>query len=150
MFVIVEIGQACKHNNYKTIITKCFVASQTSMNVILQMEDVNTIVLTPLEAQPAAVMRDTCWIRMVWTAVVSNITDQNCFFHDDKLQGPPLIDNFVVQILMSVKPVIWTTVIQMHSVLTQKEVSSAFATQVTLEMGSTVQVRYITNKFIFR
>jgi len=64
MFVIVEIGRACKHNNYKTIITKCFVASQTSMNVILQMEDVNTIVLTPLEAPPAAVMRDICWIRM--------------------------------------------------------------------------------------
>ena len=32
----------------------------------------------------------------------------------------------------------------MHSVLTQKGVLAAFATQVTLEMGSTVQVRYGT------
>ena len=56
-----------------------------------------------------------------------------------------LIGMFVLmQILMSVRALIWTTVMRMHSVLTLKGVIPALATRVTLEMGSTVQVRYRT------
>ena len=34
------------------------------MNVKLQMEGVNTVVLTPLEASPAAVTQGTNWMEM--------------------------------------------------------------------------------------
>ena len=45
-----------------------------------------------------------------------------------------------MQTLMSVK--VATTVMRMHSALTQRGVSPAPATLATLEMESTVQVRY--------
>ena len=88
---------------------------------------------------------------MAWTAVVRKIIDQQIqFCQDDKLQLTPSISIFVVmQISMSVKIVTWTIVMEMHSVLTLKGVSSAPATRVILEMGSTVQVRYSTNKYYY-
>ena len=64
----------------------------------------------------------------------------------------PSCENFVLQFtifcyflqtLMSVIVMTWTTVMRMHSVLTQREVSPAPATLVTLEMESTVQVSSI-------
>ena len=41
------------------------------MNVTLQMEAVNTIVLTPLGASIAAVTQDTSWMKMDQIAMVS-------------------------------------------------------------------------------
>ena len=46
------------------------VVPQISMNVALQMEAVNTIVLTLLEASPVAVTQGTSWMKMDCTAVV--------------------------------------------------------------------------------
>ena len=41
-----------------------FVISQTSMNATLQMDVVNTVVLTPLGASTAAVTQGTSWMEM--------------------------------------------------------------------------------------
>ena len=46
------------------------VVPQIPMNVALQMEAVNTVVLTPLGASSAAVIQDTSWTEMESTAVV--------------------------------------------------------------------------------
>ena len=43
---------------------------QNSMNAMLQMVAVNTVVLTPLGASPAAVTQGTSWMKMDLTAVV--------------------------------------------------------------------------------
>ena len=40
------------------------------MNVALQMEAVNTVVLTPLGASSAAVTQGTKWMKMDWTVMV--------------------------------------------------------------------------------
>ena len=40
------------------------------MNVALQMEAVNTIVLTQLGTSTAAVTQGTSWMKMDWTVVV--------------------------------------------------------------------------------
>ena len=50
-----------------------------------------------------------------------------------------------MQISMSVVVVKKTTVMRMQTALTRREVSSALAILVTLEMESTVQVRYFVN-----
>ena len=49
------------------------------MSVKMQMEDVNMIVLTPLETPLVTAMWVTCWIKTAWTAVVSKITDHQIF-----------------------------------------------------------------------
>ena len=41
-----------------------FVISQTSMNATMQMDAVNTVVLTPLGASSAAVTQGTSWMEM--------------------------------------------------------------------------------------
>ena len=45
-------------------LNQCFVNSQTSMNATLQMEVVNTVVLTPLGASSVAVTQGTSWMEM--------------------------------------------------------------------------------------
>ena len=45
-------------------LNQCFVISQTSMNVTLQMEVVNTVVITLLGASSAAVTQGTSWMEM--------------------------------------------------------------------------------------
>ena len=45
-------------------LNQCFVISQTSMNATLQMEAVNTVVLTPLGASSVAVTQGTSWMEM--------------------------------------------------------------------------------------
>ena len=58
------------HIQHTAIFSKCLIVTQTSMNVTLQMEAVNTIVLTPLGASYAAVTWGTSWMQMDWIAVV--------------------------------------------------------------------------------
>ena len=108
---------------------------QTSMSVTLPMEDVNRFVLMLLVASPAAVSQGTCWMEMGLIVQVI-ITDQ----HDAIFCA---IVNYLLcfmQTSMSVRVMTPTTVMRMHSALTQREVSTAPATLATLEMESTVQV----------
>ena len=73
-------------NNYimyciKALNYKSLVVLQTSMNATLQMEVVNTIVLTPLGVSSAAVTQGTSWMKMDWTAVVRVCLDLYALVH---------------------------------------------------------------------
>ena len=55
------LASGCYHTYF---LFCCCTYLQTSMNVTQQMEDVNTIVLTPLGASTAAVTQDTSWMKI--------------------------------------------------------------------------------------
>ena len=55
-------------------LNQCLVVTQTSMNATLQMEAVNTVVLTLLGVSSVAVTLGTKWMKMDWTAAVRKVT----------------------------------------------------------------------------
>ena len=55
-------------------LNQCLVVTQTSMNATLQIEAVNTVVLTLLGVSSVAVTQGTSWMEMDWTAAVRKVT----------------------------------------------------------------------------
>ena len=137
--------QQCTENHQIVTLLCCISILQTSMSVTLSMEAVNRSVPMLLVALPAAVGQGTCWMKMDSTALV--------WCHASKCYYLMTFKYYMfctsLQISMSVRVMTSTTVMRMHSALTQREVSPAPATLATLEMVSTVQVRYSMHNNIF-